>query len=263
MRRFFAGCAILALGLVLSACELRAEISVNDDGSGTMGVTFLIEPEYIDLMNQSGAGVDPFAEMKADLANDPVAWKVKDVTQGRLRGIHATFPFTSVEELLKKAQELNQDSSDSPTGIEGFTLKREGGGWRFEGTSTDVTEQTDDFPIPAEQLATLVRIQFRVALPGTAAEHNADETTSSAGKTTFIWKPSIEQRSVSFRARTTAGSSGIPVLPIGLGAAVIGGASVVAILRTRRPSMAGEGIAPTIDVESSAAPPAPDEQNSL
>ena len=261
MRRFFAGCAILALGLALGACELRAEITVNGDGSGTMGVTFLIEPEYIDLMNQSGAGVDPFAEMKADLANDPIAWKVKDITQGRLRGIHATFPFTSVDDLLKKAQELNQDSADSPTGIEGFTLKREGGGWRFDGTSTDVTEQTEDFPIPPEQLATLVKLQFSVALPGKAAEHNADETTSSGGKTTFIWKPSVAQRSVSFRARTTRGSGGVPVLPIGLGAAVIGGAAVVAILRTRRPSMTVEGTAPTIDVESSA-PPAPDEQTS-
>ncbi len=30
MQRFFVGCAILAPGLVLDACELRAEVSVKD-----------------------------------------------------------------------------------------------------------------------------------------------------------------------------------------------------------------------------------------
>ncbi len=99
MRRFYAGWAIVALGLVLSACEFGAEISVNDDGSGTMAVSFAIEPEYVQLAQQSGT--DPFADMKADLKNDPVPWKVEDFTKGNLRGVRGTFPFTSTVSPMK------------------------------------------------------------------------------------------------------------------------------------------------------------------
>jgi hypothetical protein len=262
MRRFFVGCAIVVLGLMVSACDLRAEISVNDDGSGTMGVVFLVEPQYLSLMSQSG--VDPFAEMKTDLANDPVPWKVEDLKEGASRGVRATFPFSSVEELQRRVEELGRDSgSSSSTGIEeDFTLTRKAGGWAFEGKSTDVQEQTgEDFPIPAEQLATLVTLQFRVTLPGRAASNNASETTSSGGRTTFIWKPSVNDRSVNFVANTTAAGSGFPVLPVGLGAAVIGIAVVIGILRGRGSTPPVEGSVPVEDVEAFAAP-APTDQNS-
>jgi hypothetical protein len=258
MRRFFVGGAILALGLFLSACDLRAEISVNDDGSGTLGVTFAIEPEYIQLMQQADPTSDPFAEMKADLADDPIAWKVRDITEGRLRGVHASFAFKSVDDLLAKVRDLNEDSGEAPTGFEGFTLKRDGGGWVFSGTSTDVQSQTEDFPIPPEQLASLVKLQFRVTLPGKAASHNADETTSSGGRTTFVWTPSVNQRSVAFKATTTPGGS-VPILPIGLGAAVVGLAIVVAIMRGRKTAASAEGVGLGAD---DAAPPVPQNQNS-
>ncbi len=252
MRRFFSGCAILALGLLLSACDLRAEISVDDDGSGTMGVTFAIEPEYVSLMQQSGAG-DPFAEMRADLKDDPVPWKVEDFRDGKLRGIRATFPFLDVADLQRKIEELGRDSSSS-TGIEGFTLTRDGGGWRFEGTSTDVQQEAGgDFPIPAEQLATLLNLQFRVTLPGKAASNNATETTSSSGRTTFVWKPSVNDRSVSFVASTTPGGGGIPILPVGLGAAAIAVAAVIGILRGRKTVPPAENV-PAEDIEAFAAP---------
>jgi hypothetical protein len=252
MRRFFAGCAILTLGLFLSACELRAEISVNDDGSGTLGVTFAIEPEYIQLFQQGDPSADPFAEMKADLADDPVPWKVEEVREGALRGVHATFPFTSVDDLLRKVEELNKDSGESSTGFEGFTLKRDGGGWVFSGTSTDVQQESEDLPIPPEQLATLVKLQFRVTLPGKLASSNANETTSSGGRTTFIWKPSVNHRSVAFQAETTPGST-IPILPIALGAAVLGVAAVVGIMRNRKSALAVRGVAPSEDVTTAAA----------
>ena len=253
MRRFFTGCAILALGLFLSACELRAEISVNDDGSGTMGVTFGIEPELLQLMQQEQPGEDPFAEMKADLANDPVPWKVEDFMEGRLRGVHATFPFTSVADLLKKVQKLNEDSGESPTGLEDFTLKRDGGGWVFGGTSTDVGQQSEDFSLPPEQLEKLVKLQFRVTLPGKVSSSNADRITSSGGRTTFIWKPSVNEKSVAFQAKTTAGGGSAPILPIGLGAGVLAVAATVGILRSRKISVPAGGVV-TEDVPDPAPP---------
>ncbi|MFY9589077.1 MAG: hypothetical protein WAT66_16680 [Actinomycetota bacterium] len=259
MRRFFVGGAILALGLFLSACDLRAEISVNDDGSGTLGVAFVIEPEYIQLMQQANPTADPFDDMKADLADDPVEWKVQDITEGRLRGVHATFAFRSVDDLLDKVRKLNEDSGESPTGFEGFTLKRDGGGWVFSGTSTDVQSQTEDFPIPPEQLATLVKLQFRVTLPGKAGSHNANETTSSGGRTTFVWKPSVNERSVAFKAATKPGST-VPILPIGIGAAVIALAAVTGIMRSRKSAAPAEGVVAESDV-APAAPP-PDDQTS-
>lgn len=236
MRRFFVGLAILAFGVILSACEMRAEISVNDDGSGTMGVVFLMEPEYIDAARQSGVE-DPFAEMRADLKDDPVPWQVEDLREGRLRGIRATFAFTSVDDLLRKAAEIGRDSGGSTGFEEEFTLRRDGGGWRFAGRSTDLKEEAgDDLPIPVEQLASLLKLQFRVTLPGKASSTNADDTTSSGGRTTFIWKPSINDSTVTFAARTTAAGAGFPTLPVALGAAVVGVGAVVGILRSRRPT---------------------------
>lgn len=224
--------AVAALTLALSACELRAEIAINEDGSGTVGMVFAVEPEMLQLFNQSGLGVDPFANLRSDLADDPVAWDVEQFTEGRLTGIHATFAFATIDDLLDKMEALDSDQG-SDAALKDFTIARQAGGWVFEGRASDPQEElsSGSFPIPLDQLATMLNIQFRVTLPGRAAEHNADEVTSGRGGTTFIWKPDLKAQGVELRATTTPGGAASPVLPVALALAAL---AVVALTRLRR-----------------------------
>lgn len=233
MRRTLLAVALLALAL--SACELRAEIAVNENGSGTLGVTFAVEPETLALFNLGGAG-DPFAEMKADFADDPVTWTVQDFTEGKLKGIRATFPFSSIDDLREKSRLLDS-GGNSDAGFEDFTLERRGEGWVFEGRSTDTQSALSgggQVPIPPEQLEKLVNIQLRSTLPGKASTHNANQVTASGGRTTFIWKPKFSAKSIDLRAQTMPGDgSSLPVLPVALGLGGLGAVGAVLALRRK------------------------------
>lgn len=228
--------ALAALALALSACELRAEIALNQDGSGTLGMVFALEPEMLALFNQPGFGGDPFAELRSDLADDPVAWSVDEFTEDRLTGIRASFAFATVQDLLDKMDALDsEDGGDAA--IKDLTIARRAGGWVFEGRSSDPEKElaSGSVPIPIDQLATMLKVQVRVTLPGKAAEHNADEITSGGGKTTFIWKPDLKSRGVELRASTTPGGASAPVLPIGLGLTALVAVALLWLRKLRTP----------------------------
>lgn len=214
MRRILLCLALLTLAL--SACELRAEIEVNDNGSGTFGFVFGADPQMRGFLAQ--AGEDPFAELRRDLADDPVPWTVTEFAEGDLTGVRATFPFDSVEQMKSALEALDQDPSNNGAAFRDFRLERSGEDWVFH-ASSDLQSSfgADAPPIPVEQLATLLRLQFRVTLPGKAASHNADEVTRSGGRTTFIWKPTLSATAVSMDARTTPGGGSLPVVPIAAG----------------------------------------------
>jgi hypothetical protein len=262
MRRFFVGWAILALAALLGGCELRADVNVDDDGSGTVGVTALVEPQYLGLL--SAPGGDPFAEMKKDFADDPVDWKVQDIKEGSSRGIYASFHFTSIKDLKSKTEAMQTASgSGSDTGLQQFTLKRDGSNsWTFEGRPENVQEQigSGNSSIPADQLASLLKLQFRITLPGRARSSNAARSSTSGGRTTFVWTPSIKDASVRFAARTVPGGT-VPVLPIGIAAGVTTVVAAVAILRDRwRPAPAGDATPPhSADAALAAAWPPSDQ----
>lgn len=224
--------ALAALILSLSACELRAEIAMSEDGSGTVGMVFAVEPEMLQVFNQSGFGADPFAELRSDLADDPVAWEVDEFSEGRLKGIRAVFAFATIEDLLDKMEALDNDGG-SDAAIKDFTIARQSGGWIFEGQSSDPQQELSggQIPIPVDQLASMLKVQFRVTLPGKAGSHNADEVTSSGGKTTFVWKPSLTSPAVELRATTTPGGASSSVLPVIFGLLAL---AIIALIWFRR-----------------------------
>lgn len=261
MRRFFL--ALAALTFALSACELRAEFAINEDGSGTVGMIFAVEPEMRQLFDQSGLGGDPFADLRSDLADDPVAWDVAEFTEGRLTGIHATFPFASIDDLLDKMEALDSDEG-SDAAIKDFTIARQAGGWVFEGRASDPQEQLADgsIPIPLDQLATLLKVQFRVTLPGRAAKHNADEVSSGGGKTTFIWKPDLKSKGVELRAATTPGGMTSPIVPIVFALAALVAVAVTWLRRVSAPA-AGSDFSLSSDVVEEVVGIQPDADEAL
>lgn len=128
MRRFLVALGLLALAL--TACELRAEINVNPSGSGSMGFEFGIEKSLLQAI-PGAAGQDPFAQATKDLGNDPVAWKVERFDKGGLAGIRATFQFSDIADLLRKAEALNQSGSSQGPGFKGLVLGKTASGWEF------------------------------------------------------------------------------------------------------------------------------------
>lgn len=234
---------IAALACVLAACEIRAEIAIEDGGSGTFATVFAIEPEMIALFNESGFGADPFEDVRRDLADDPVEWDVDEFTQGRLSGIRATFSFSSTDDLLDKVEALNSaDGSDAA--LEDFLVERDGGGWRFEGRAADAqAELSQDAPIPIEQLEGFLKFEFRITLPGRAAEHNVDRVVAGNGRTTFVWTPSLKEPAPDFVASTSPGGASSPVLPIALGIAALAVAPTLSLRSQRRsPEMPSETV---------------------
>jgi hypothetical protein len=247
---------IAVLTLALGACELRAEIALNDDGSGTVGMVFAAEPEMLQLLSQPGlGGGDPFADLRADLADDPVDWKVEGFTEGRLTGIRATFAFASVEDLTDKMEALDSDAGGDAA-IKDFSIARRGGGWVFEARSGDPQDELSSgaVPVPVDQLAALLKVQFRVTLPGSVASHNADEVTSRGGRTTFVWRPDLSSPPADLRAATVPGGTSAPAVPVTLGLVAL---TVVAFVWFRRTQSRPAVLDPNFSVVSEVAPGAP------
>ena len=232
---------LAALAIALTACEFRAEIAIDDDGSGTFATVFAMEPEMIALFNESGFGGDPFDDLKRDLADDPVVWDVDEFKEGRLTGIRATFTFESIDDLLDKVDAMSTAEGNG-SALEDFTVARRGGGWTFEGSAADPQEElSKDSPFSLDQLENVLKFQFRLTLPGRAADHNADQAIAGNGKTTFVWAPSLKEPAPDFRASTTPAGASSPVAPILLVLAALAIGAVLWLRSVRRPPEAAAG----------------------
>jgi hypothetical protein len=265
--------AVATLMLVLGACEARLEMSVRNDGSGRMGFTFLAERQALEAMKTFGG--DPFAEMRKDLANDPVGWKINNASESGASGIQATFEFADVVDLKSKLDALNAEDGDDPFVDGQLILERSGSGWRFEAkanapTASDLAPkpQAPSNALPGfEQTNPLtgldsvfgkLRFVFRVTLPGKAGNTNAKRVTRTKDGTRFEWtfsagKDAQADGAQQLVASTTAAAAaatggGFPAVPT----AVVALAGAAGALFLRRPK-----VPPTPVLEGFPTPAAP------
>lgn len=257
MRRAFI-CAVM-LALALSGCEIRGEISVNDDGSGTFGFVFALEPQFAPML-QAG-GDDPFAELKNQMNNAPVDWKIEDYNTGGMTGFRASFSFSSIDDLKSKMRALAESQGSSAPGFgDSFGIERTEGGWSVSGSSE--APSADEIlgtgaPVAGDpnaalppgfsgpfgdngapvQLDQLLKVEMRVTLPGEPAQHNATRVERDGDRTTFIWRPRPGQGEMALSASTTDIGGGLPVAQIGLVLLMLlAGASAFMFAHTRRPT---------------------------
>lgn len=269
--------AAIALVLTLAACEANAEINVNDNGSGTFGFSFFIDQQFLALIAGFGGseGGDPFDEFKSGLKDSPVPFQIEEFTKQGGKGIRASVPFKDVGDLraiMKDLDESEGSSSDSPLGggspgFGTFELERRNGGWHFESISEapDLGDLGDlsggeaggEAPFDPSQIASLLKISFRVSLPGRTVTTTADKATAKGGTSTFVWNADLTSKEpMKMVATTTAAGGSISILPIavGLGAlAVIGGA----LFRMQRRKSAAAAIGVS-DQPAGTWPPPPD-----
>jgi len=148
MRRMVMGA--IALMVVLSACEIRAEINVNDDGSGTFGFVFGMESL---LFGTLPSDVDPIAQARQELQSDGLPWEIEDYRAEGLRGFRATLPFRSLDHLKQMMAEQARATGSSAfdVGEDGdFVLEKDAsGGWIFRATgNTDLASGLGDLSNP-------------------------------------------------------------------------------------------------------------------
>lgn len=252
---------VLALGglLALSACEMSADLTVKHDGSGTFGFSFLMEEA---LASQIPGG-DPFESFRSGLPSG-MDWTVDEVTEGGMRGVRASFPFVSVADLQAKMAALDAAEGSAPGGFgENFRLEQTSGGWVMEGTGEAPSSSMGsglgapglgaprlgapglgapgDVPPGFEQsfdpaaLAALIDVSMRVTLPGKAVSTNATETIAAGDSTTFVWAIDLSSTSpMHMTASTQVSAASLPLVPVGVGALLVG-AGIIAAARLRRP----------------------------
>lgn len=271
MRRMALG--IVVLVLALASCEMRGELKVNSDGSGTMGIMFGIDRTLLALMP---GGQDPFADAEKGFKDDPVSWKMERFSTDKLVGFRASFPFSSVDD-LKAKMALLKDDSKSGSAFGELDIRKTATGWEFSatpgsmpssagatpgggGSTAPQTSQRSrpitlpdgrviapPSPVPMNPApfdlsglgSSLMDIQLWVTLPGALVSTNAAETKRAGRSTTFIWKPSMaavqKGERLAMTASTRSVGGGVPVLPLTAGLLVLSVGSALAVVARRRP----------------------------
>ena len=236
---------LMILGLALSACTIRfdVDVAINEDESGTFAVFIGFDDEFQQLMEQGGA--DGF-ELTEGLEDVPDGWTVEEVTEDGFEGMKIKTDFGNLEELEQRVGELS-DTGGAGVGTDfltDFGLTHEGDEFRFKvdvsGLDEGLTDAVGDTGgddllagFDAESLfEDLFQIRFKLALPGTIGDNNADEVNGN----TLIWNVDVSDEGRTYEAVSTVGG-GSSALLIGAGAVaavVVVGVGVTAVRRRRQ-----------------------------
>ncbi len=234
--------------LTLGCIRYELAFSVNDDGSGAIGVLFAMSDQFTAMTGtnvQQALGVDP--------ANLP-GTSVEPYSADGFSGILMQVPFANLQQLgvffsSPQSQELARDLALAPN---------ESGGWSFATVMAPAMETAGDQAAAATALPPELLqggwARVRVELPGEIADHNADRVENGA----FIWdidftSPEPRQLMASTVAATAAGpaapdtghgplagTNGQPdagtlgAIALGLGAVLVAGAAVATRRRASR-----------------------------
>lgn len=262
MKRFG---AILVLALALAACETRAEVNVNPDGSGTFGFVLA----YGDSFATKGMA-EPVRDIVDQFKDGPVPFQVTPFREDGLTGYRLSTGFASLDELREM---MRQTADNSPSFLgeadnlgDNFVISEAGDGWnlRAQGQppgsgvlNRPEAEASSPFDADMQKFVDQVlRFQFRITLPGYPAENNADEVKTSDGKTTFVWRSGqFRTETIALRAQTSNTRSGKPVVPI-LAMAGLAGVGI-AVAKRRAGSGRRRGGPPPVVLEGMPALRAP------
>jgi len=216
--------ALVLLALALSSCTLRFDMGlvVNEDESGTFSAFIGMDEELRSLIESGGEG--SFTdEMMTDV---PDGFTVEEYSDGGYDGVRIVADFTSIDDLNAKLAAANSDNDGSgPDMVNNIVLTHEGDEFRFSVDTSDMSSSLsdqmgsaggEDMMMDSSMMADLFDIRFRLTLPGSITEHNADQVDGS----TLTWEIGLDDTRTSLEAvSTTSGSSS---------ALLIGGVAVVA-----------------------------------
>lgn len=186
------------LGLLLAACraETNLVLTVEEDGSGTLGFELGMDEELRDLVTSSGGSVD---DILGDMEVDLPGAESYERTEGDMTFVGARAEFASIDDL----EALLAQASNGP-GFDEFslTLDERTAEFRAKLDPTADLPAGEELPFdPSELAGEIFSFNLVVKLPGEVVEHNADEIRSDGA---LVWKVSFTQPTEAY-ARTDLG----------------------------------------------------------
>jgi hypothetical protein len=233
-------CLLAVLAALLAGCRLdvRAEVEVARDGSGTAALVVTLDPALLDELDE--LAVDPTAELTAAAARDR-EWELERRTSdagGLELTLHrrAADPATLTDALRELAAGLSEDDPALLVDLE-LTVDEEGAA-DLAGTlelrpPSGPGVLLDDAASAelADLVAQTVDATLVVTLPGAVTEADADHADGS----TLTWKVAPgEPRPVNARAAAPTGWPVETVVAVLAGLLVLASAVVVTVVLRRR-----------------------------
>jgi hypothetical protein len=199
--------------LLLSGCEVKAQLLLKDDGSGTFTYVVGIDKDFLAKMDP---GADPLGSMRKNAESQPYKVTLADFETDKEKGLRASFDFTGIDDLKQKLA-ANKKATDSTQGsasafaFDVLGLTRTKDGWKLSATAGVSTEARKQLPFDATQLRKLLDAEFSATLPGHAGANNATTVSHSKDGTTFSWNLLAGEGNLDLQAQTTSKKGGFPV----------------------------------------------------
>lgn len=243
MKRYIS--LLMFLGLVLSACTIRVDVGVdiNEDESGVFALFMGFDEEFQQLAEQGG-GED--LSLTQGLEDLPPGWDAVEVVEDGFDGTRISTEFDSLDGLEARLAELGS-SADTGVGtdfLSDFELTHEGDEFRFKVDVTGLDQNLADAMggsggedllsgmDPTSLIEDLFEIRFKLTLPGTIGDNNADEIDGN----TLIWNVGLGDEGGTYEAVSSTGSSNSALL-LGIAAVaalVVVGVGVTAVRRRKK-----------------------------
>ena len=214
--------------LALSACTIRLDlgVNVNEDESGTFDLFMGFDEDLRQLMEQGTGDGLGITEQLSDVPDD---WTVEEVAEDGFEGVRISTDFESFDDLEAKLTEMSDDGGGGLGSdmLSDFELTHEEDEYRFRadvsGVDEGLTEAVGDSGgdmlsgIDASMMEDLFEIRFRLTLPGSIGENNADAVSAN----TLTWNLDLGSSGGELYATSTTGGGSSTML--------IGGAAAAAV----------------------------------
>jgi hypothetical protein len=251
---------LAALALLLAGCfQIAIDIEVNEDGSGTLGLTLAMERDFYESISDGEPFIDPDEDI--DQASLPDGTTVEVIDTPDEVGVRIRLPFAAggdVAAAIEQALAALGDDTEFLTGEDGFfeafSLQRTGDDWALTArTAAPSLDQDDPDVAFAQFFLQDLNLRLRVLMPGEVLEHNADSVEADGS---LVWEvPVLQGREISARSTLSSGGGGLS-MPV-IAAIVIG---VLVLLGLGALAMSRRGAAApatTTEVETPPPPPPP------
>lgn len=224
---------LILMVLGLSACTIRFDIGVdvNKDESGSFTIFVGLDEEMRELASQFGG--EDMSLTDQILADVPEGFEAEEYSEDGFDGVRLSADFNSFDELNAKLAGAGSGVGDAIGAdlVNDFNLTHDGDEFHFSADLGGVDQSLTDAigqaggedvlsGFGANALSDVFDVRFRLTLPGTIEDNNADTVNGN----TLTWNISLDDPRDTLEAVSSA-AGGTSALLIG-GAAVIAAAAI-------------------------------------
>jgi hypothetical protein len=246
MRKYLFIFALFALALSACRVESNVVLSIEEDGSGTVGFELGMDQEFRDLMEQSGGSLD-------DILTDLPDFGGQNVTP--TNRVDGDMTYIGVESVVDdiSAFDFSADGGEFFSAFS-YEFDRKTASLTATISSGDIAGDAGDLPFDMSSLTgEFFSANVVISMPGTVVEHNADEVL---GDGTLVWEIPLSGSADIF-AKSSFGSSSNSWIVWVLGLVLLVGvvAAVTATIVSRKESKKAVAAAASASVDTMPPPP--------